>query len=241
MGKNLLLRREDLITNPTPRVPVCLVLDCSPSMSGEVAKGAAVEQTSPRPIDELNSGIELFFKSIKEDEVARYSAEVAVVRFSGVAETVLDFDSIGGMEPPVITIDGLRGGTSIGGGVSLALSLLEARKNEYQEAGVDYYQPWIVLMTDGRPTDETHTEVSRRVADMVEKRRLTIFPIGIGRSADMEVLSLFSPRRSPLRLKGLCFSQFFEWLSRSVSVTSQSMPGETIPLDTEGIKGWGEL
>ena len=40
---------KDLIDNPTPRVPVCLCLDTSGSMSGS-------------PINELNEGIKLFMK-----------------------------------------------------------------------------------------------------------------------------------------------------------------------------------
>ena len=32
-----------------------------------------------------------------------------------------------------------------------------------------------------------------------------------------------------------------EWLSRSVSRTSQSMPGDTVKLDLAGIKGWADL
>lgn len=47
--------------------------------------------------------------------------------------------------------------------------------------------------------------------------------------------------RSPLKLKGLKFREFFEWLSQSVSTTSQSIAGESISLDFEGIKGWAEL
>lgn len=45
----------DLVDNPTPRVPVCLCLDVSGSMDGA-------------PIDELNSGIELFFDAIKDND-----------------------------------------------------------------------------------------------------------------------------------------------------------------------------
>lgn len=76
---------------------------------------------------------------------------------------------------------------------------------------------------------------------MIEERKLTIFPIGIGANADMNILNKFSPKRSALRLQGLKFKEFFQWLSQSVSKTSQSTPGETIPLDIEGIRGWGEL
>jgi uncharacterized protein YegL len=241
MAKDLVLRRQDLIANPTPRVPICLVLDCSPSMSGELSMGASVQQTNPRPIDELNEGINVFFNSIKEDEVAKYSAEVAIVAFSEIVEEILDFDSITRVDPPIVNLETRHGGTSIGKGVDLALTLLDRRKKEYQDAGVDYFQPWLVLMTDGQPTDMTHIEVSGKVANLVNNKRLTVFPIGIGEGADMDVLAMFSPKRPPLRLKGLRFKEFFEWLSKSVSVTSQSTPGEKIPLDTEGIQGWSEL
>ena len=44
MNNNMLLRMEDLVNNPTPRVPVCLCLDVSGSMSGSA-------------IDELNQGV----------------------------------------------------------------------------------------------------------------------------------------------------------------------------------------
>jgi uncharacterized protein YegL len=241
MANDLILRRQDLITNPTPRVPICLVLDCSPSMSGEVSMGSSVQQTNPRPIDELNEGINVLFNAIKEDEVAKYSAEIAIVAFSELVEEILDFDSITRVNPPIVDLETQHGGTSIGKGVDLALTLLDRRKKEYQDAGVDYFQPWLVLMTDGQPTDMTHINVSGHVADLVNQKRLTVFPIGIGEGADMDVLAMFSPKRPPLRLKGLRFKEFFEWLSKSVSVTSQSTPGEKIPLDTEGIKGWGEL
>jgi len=241
MAKDLILRRQDLIENPTPRVPICLVLDCSPSMSGDVSCGAAVQQTNPRPIDELNEGIKLLFNSILEDEVAKYAAEISIVAFSEVAEQVLDFDSIIRVSPPTVELEMEHGGTSIGSGVIKALQLLDRRKNEYKDAGVDYFQPWMVLMTDGQPTDDTHIEISQDVSNLVSNKKLTVFPIGIGKGADMSVLAMFSPKRSPLRLKGLRFKEFFEWLSKSIAATSRSTPGEKVSLNTDGIKGWSEL
>ena len=61
MDNNLLVRLEDLINNPTARVPVCLCLDTSGSMDGQ-------------PINELNEGVRLFYEAIREDETALYSA-----------------------------------------------------------------------------------------------------------------------------------------------------------------------
>lgn len=224
MSEELKLRREELVENPTARVPVCLCLDTSSSMGGE-------------PIEELNRGVEVFFNALQQDEIARYAAEVAVVQFGGRATKLTDFGAITRQEAPIFTASG---GTPMGAGVGLALDLLEARKKEYSQAGIDYYQPWIVLMTDGQPTDSIEAAVQRTTL-LVEQRKLTIFPIGIGEGVDMEVLARFSPKRAPLRLQGLNFASFFEWLSRSVSRVSQSIPGTTVPLDQEGIKGWAEL
>lgn len=57
----------------------------------------------------------------------------------------------------------------------------------------------------------------------------------------MKVLARFSPKKHPLKLQGLKFREFFSWLSKSVSKTSQSSPGESVKLDLEGIQDWGEL
>ena len=103
----------------------------------------------------------------------------------------------------------------MGSAVCEALHILENRKQEYKSAGVDYYQPWLILMTDGIPTDDVSEAVSR-IADLVGRRQLSVFAIGIGGDADMDTLRLLSPKRTPLRLRGLEFRKFFEWLSASV-------------------------
>lgn len=254
MANDLILRRQDLITNPTPRVPICLVLDASGSMS-EVVDGTfeRTDQTCYKDDQKwqivtggktrlglLNEGVKLFFDELVNDEVAKYSAEVSVIAFAGKAETIMDFESISRVRFVELS-EMAQDGTNIGDAVKMALNLLDNRKQEYQEAGVDYFQPWLVLMTDGKPTEENYKNIANEVSKRVLDQRLSVFPIGVGDGADMGVLAMFSPRRPPLRLKGLRFKEFFEWLSKSVSVTSQSTPGEKIPLDTEGLKGWSEL
>lgn len=225
---NALLRQEDLVNNPTARIPVCLCLDVSGSMNGE-------------PIKQLNEGVRLFYDAIREDETALYAAEICIVTFGNEVECIEDFANIERQEN--INVLFANGMTPMGEGVNLALDLLEKRKQEYQDKGVDYYQPWLVLMTDGTPNG-VRSELERaveRTVNLVNNKKITVFPIGIGQDADMNILHRFSPNRQPLRLQGLKFREFFQWLSKSVSTTSQSTPGEKIPLDFEGIKGWGEL
>lgn len=254
MDNNMFLRVEDLVNNPTPRVPICLCLDTSGSMGAVegdcIETGETVYEDGrmwnivtggTSRIKELQKGVEQFYGAIREDEIAVYSAEICIVTFDSKAECILDFANIERQE----TIPKLQpaGDTAMGEGVNLALDLLEKRKQEYKEKGVDYYQPWLVLMTDGVPNGdpaELNRAVSRTV-EMVNQKKLTVFPIGIGNETDMSALNSFSPGRSALKLQGMKFQEFFSWLSKSVSKTSQSTPGERIPLDLDGIKGWAEL
>lgn len=222
MDEKYILRQEDLVENPTARVPICLVLDTSGSMDG-------------LPIAELNQGVKSFFETIRSDDVAQYAAEICVVTFGGSVRKLVDFMSIERQEVPSLKAEG---GTPMGEAVNAALDLLEQRKQDYKRAGVDYYQPWLVLMTDGAPTDEIGAAAAK-TATMVKERKLAIFPIGIGSAVNMQTLAQFSPTRPPLRLQGLNFKEFFVWLSRSVSRVSQSTPGEEVKLDVDGIKAWG--
>ncbi|MDE6053929.1 MAG: VWA domain-containing protein [Lachnospiraceae bacterium] len=245
---------EDLINNPTPRVPICLCLDTSGSMGAVegdcVETGETVYEDGrtwnivtggTSRIDELQKGVEAFYEAIREDEMAVYSAEICIVTFDNKATCLVDFANIERQEnvPELHPI----GNTAMGEGVNLALDLLERRKQEYKDKGVDYYQPWLVLMTDGEPNgnDGELTRAINRTVEMVNQKKLTVFPIGIGSEADMSTLNKFSPKRPALKLQGLKFQEFFAWLSKSVSKTSQSTPGETVKLDLDGIKGWGEL
>jgi len=220
----MMLRTQELVENPTTRIPVCLVLDTSGSMCGA-------------PIDELNEGVKQFFEAVRNDEVAKYAAEISIVTFGGNAQKLLDFAGIDGQTVPSLYASG---NTPMNEAVELALDLLEQRKEEYRNFGVQYFQPWMVLMTDGEPDYEPASAIQKTV-NLVNNRKLTIFPIGIGGSAKMETLQKFSPTKPALRLKGLCFRDFFEWLSQSISTLSQSSPGEAIKLDTSKISTWGEI
>lgn len=254
MGDSNILRVQDLVNNPTPRVPICLCLDTSGSMgavegdcvpTGETIFEDGREWTvvtgGTSRLDELKKGVDQFYAAIRDDEIAIYSAEICIVTFDDVARCVVDFANIERQE--VIPDFVSTGDTAMGEGVNLALDLLEKRKQEYKDKGVDYYQPWLVLMTDGAPNGDfrEYNRAVNRTVDMVNNKKLTVFPIAIGEESDLSSLNKFSPKRPALKLQGLKFQEFFTWLSKSVSKTSQSTPGEVVKLDVEGIKGWAEL
>ncbi|HKQ71197.1 MAG TPA: VWA domain-containing protein [Polyangiaceae bacterium] len=216
------IKISELTENPSARVPVCLCIDVSGSMEGD-------------PIRELNGGLVGFFSEVRKNKLARYSADICMVTFGATVEQVVDFRPVDRQAVPALRASGK---TPMGAAVELALDTLELRKREYQTVGVDYYQPWLVLMTDGQPTDDIEVAV-KRVRELATARKLTVFPIAIGASADMATLARFSPTGRSHRLKGLAFSHFFAWLSKSIIRTSSTSVGDEIGyLD---VKGWDDL
>lgn len=244
MDNNMLLRVQDLVENPTARIPICLCIDTSGSMGAVegacVPTGETIFEDGEEwnlvtggtsRIDELKKGIDLFYDAIRNDEIAAYSAEICIVTFDDQARCLVNFANVEkqGDIPKIVA----QGDTAMGEGVNLALDLLEQRKQEYKDKGVDYYQPWLVLMSDGTPngSKSEYNRAVHRTVEMVESNKITVFPIAIGDEANLLALNQFSPKRSALKLQGLKFCEFFDWLSKSVSKTSQSIPGESVSLN----------
>ncbi|MCX7735048.1 MAG: VWA domain-containing protein, partial [bacterium] len=126
------------IANPeNPHCPVLLLLDTSGSMSGE-------------KIQQLNEGIKIFKKQVQEDDIASKRVDVAVIAFDSNVKVIHEFSSIEDFEPQELEASG---STNMGEAILTGIDLVEKRKNQYKQKGIDYYRPWIVLITDGAPTD----------------------------------------------------------------------------------------
>ena len=247
--------KTDLINNPLSKVPVCLVLDCSPSMSGDPEYGYEGEtpQTDPSPIEELNKGVNRFITSIT-GAFERESIEVCIIAFSGQAREILPFTAIQDAEPPVIkwndknllmeiVTDGYSNvgqGTNIGNAIKLALKKLSERKILLKKGAGDYKQPQMIILTDGNPTDESHVDVSKTVREMVENKKLTVYAIGVGSGVNMDILAMLNTEdKPPKKLKGLRFKQMFEFLSKTMGDIATAPLGKQIPYaftDKEKIK-----
>lgn len=229
---------SDLVNNPTPRVPIALLIDTSGSMIRVVRNEG---QTGGVPaIKDVNAGVNDFLDAIRNDEVAVNSAEICLITFGENAKLVSDFETVDRRGKLQFVP---YGKTYLGEAVNLALDRLEARKQEYKDKGVDYFQPWLVIITDGEANGsalQLETAISR-VGTLVNDRKLTVLALGVGPEVDMNTLARFSPKREPVKINEAKYKEFFEWLSKSVVATTESMPGEIQTLDMDGIQGWGEL
>jgi uncharacterized protein YegL len=87
---------------------------------------------------------------------------------------------------------------------------------------LQYYRPWILLLTDGRPNVEGLDEAIARLNAVETARGVTIFAVGAGPYVDYQQLTRMSLQRSPAPLDGLKYEALFEWLSASLSNVSNS-------------------
>lgn len=216
----------DFAVNQEPRCPCVLVLDVSGSMSGE-------------PIRALNEGLATLQATLREDPIARSRVELAIVTF-GPVRIAQDFVVADEFVAQQLHVDG---STPMGEALIAALDLVETRKQAYRDNDVNYYRPWVWLMTDGAPTDKIDA-AQERAADAERQGRASIYGIGVGDDADMTTLARLSPGRPPLRLKGLAFQEMFRWLSKSQSQRSRSSNTSEVdvlqhqPLALPPVDGW---
>lgn len=146
-----------------------------------------------------------------------------------------DFGTADKLLVPEMEAEGM---TYMGEGLSLALDLLEKRKAKYKATGVDYYQPILVVMSDGLPNGNRRVwdEAVECIRALCASRKLSVVAVGIGNDADMEMLARVSPRQRPVRLNGLRFREFFAWLSRSVTNVTASLPGDEPGMDLDALQ-----
>lgn len=194
--------------NENVRQPICFCLDVSGSMSSAIA--------------ELNQNIAEFYKQLLSDDNTRYSADVAIVTFGQTVSVYEDFSGIDKKNPPQLTADG---GTPMGEGVQLAVKILGERKKEYKAHGIDYLQPWLVIMSDGAPGDLALVRTMQAdCMKLIKSEKLLVISIGIG-NADMNILQGFSDIPVFNGSQQNDFKKFFRALAKSV-VAMASSPNE---------------
>jgi len=238
-GGEKMARLEEIVEIANPQHPHCavvLLLDISGSMQGE-------------KIDLLSEGLRTFKdeiagneqKGIKRDDLASKRVDLAVVTFGNGVNVIHDFSGVDEFEPPTLTAEG---STPMGEAILKGIDLIENRKQEYKAKGVDYYRPWLFLLTDGQPTDMQPGDsmwhnVVKSVHDGEDNRKFVFFAVAV-EPGELELLRQIShPKRPAVRLKGLAFRELFVWLSKSQAKVSGSKLGEQVALDP--ITGWAQV
>lgn len=192
-----------------------LALDVSSSMQGE-------------KIRLLNEGLQEFYRDVQADRTTADRLEFAIVTFNSSVRTELDPALVDNFTMPTLSTSG---STKLVDGVREAIKVVEARKGWYKQTGQPYYRPWIVLITDGEPdSGQDINGLANQIHSDVDNKRYWFFAVGV-QGADMELLKrISSDKMPPAPLHGLKFTEFFQWLSASMSLVATSSEGDKYDL-----------
>lgn len=207
--------------NPDPRVSCVALVDVSGSMEGE-------------PIAALERGFARFTDYLHNEALASKRVEVAVVTFGTAATVLVPMQEARSVQPTHFPTGGT---TNLAAGIHLALDIIEDRKRAYKAAGLQYYRPWILIITDGKANIDGFDEAIARLNQVETARGVTVFAVGAGPRVNLPQLSRVSLQRSPAALDGLKFEALFQWLSASlVNVSNSSEHAHT----DEALSGMGD-
>ncbi len=188
------------------RLPIYLLIDTSGSMMGE-------------PIEAVKQGIRTLITELKGDPQAVETAYLSVITFDSHARQLVPLTELMKFSEPEFSASGA---TALGEALLVMLDCIkkEVRKNTDVHKGD--WRPLVFILTDGSPTD---TEAFSRAVDAVRNADIgNIIACAAGAKVKIEPLKRIT--KNVLIMNTISagdFSNFFEWVSGSIKMTSKSM------------------
>lgn len=188
------------------RLPIFFVLDCSESMVGENLK-------------KMEDGVASIVKKLRTDPHALERVYFSIIPFAGISKTIAPLVEIVSFYPPKLP---LGGGTSLGAALVTLMAEIDKSVMKTTADRKGDWRPIVYLWTDGRPTDNPDSAISRWMANYSKKA--TLIAVGMGKAADLSVLRrltenviLFKDSRDG------DFDKFINWVTASVVAQSKSV------------------
>lgn len=133
----MLLASDRNYDSARKQCPVVLIVDTSSSMSDMMG--------------ELNEGVKALKSTLMEDDTAHDTVNIAIVEM-GNAHATLDqeFTTVPSWQVKEYRAGGV---TPMAEAVDLAIKHINSAKSMYNDDGTSYYRPWLIVFSDGLPTD----------------------------------------------------------------------------------------
>lgn len=208
-----MLDLNDFVMQKARPLPVIVAVDKSGSMS-ENGK-----------IDALNGALKEFMNSLKNED-SPVDIQIALYSFGG-SDAVCEMSLTSAGE---INVDNFNfhasGGTPMGRAFTLIKETIENREIIPSRS----YKPTIVLLTDGKPTDEYHNTLDALIHDGRSSKAFRI-AMAIGDDADREMLAGFvsDPEFLVTGENARDIKKFFQFVTMSVTSRMHSQTPDTPP------------
>ncbi len=190
------------------RLPVYLLIDTSGSMKGE-------------PIEAVNAGLQSLVASLRRDPQALETAHISIITFDREARVILPLTPIEELQLPVIETPE-SGPTMTGAALELVCQRIDMEVRIQSTDIKRDWKPLLFIMTDGAPNDVQ--KYKEMVVECKKRNFASITACAAGSSAKIEMLRDVADNIVALdTCDSATFSQFFTWVSASISSGAQSV------------------
>ena len=190
------------------RLPVYLLIDTSGSMKGE-------------PIESVNAGLQTLVSSLRRDPQALETAHISIITFDLKAHLVLPLTSVAELQLPLIETPD-SGPTMTGEALELLCQRVDTEVRTQSTDVKRDWKPLVFIMTDGSPSDPQ--KYKEMVPECKKRGFAAITACAAGVKAKIDSLKDLATSTVSLdTCDGTTFSQFFQWVSASISSGAQSV------------------
>lgn len=234
--------------NTEARIPIAIVVDTSSSMFDPEILG-----NRPALLDKFLDDLPEFIGQLKDNDDICDSITLNFIA-SGSSASPVNWQTIGAswrekigdfrfadtgwsdlevfdLPDAISKIHKVKGGRT-----PLGLCLLDLFErfsqfaDEAENRGIAYYAPWVLIISDGYPTDITEDfpglqeVVERRVQRAIDDHHYQIVTVGVGDIGPNELASLgiFSPATEPVKMQDLNFNKLFKRITDLLEKVKQS-------------------
>lgn len=201
--------------NRNDRLLTPIVTDCSRSMREN------------NNIDHLNQGFFDLVEALKADELTATRVQLRNYSFGGQNEVVKDPQWTDAIDytAPNLKADGW---TPLGQAMEEARNDVLNQCDQLRSQGIGSWVPWMFFFCDGMPTDKWE-ETAKKCYEATEQGKVIIWPIGVGKYADIDILQKFSTFKA-IHLDEAKWPELFEWIRVSLQAVSLSTSGSSISI-----------
>ena len=257
MSTNKYLKRQEIVDYPGKKLPVVFLIDTSGSMNrcdDGIRTGRSV-YIDGQQWNEVEGGtsimmnllnrVEDFHEAMIQDRKTSVTCQTAYVTFSDEANMVEDFGLVKNKKAPIDKLFADGDETYIVNGLNLSLKLLDDHKKLIQDEGGDYYQPWLIIFTDGEAHDDSYklNQIKKELQNRQRAQKLIVYTVALNDDPNLyqniRGYSIYKP--IPYDAKGEELKNFFSFLKKSISSISNgkvkgNVSGYTDPDDTSALQ-----